>query len=189
MSNNQFDRNLLRFDASIFAPMLKEDIREQPPPFTTTHPLTSVNFSAHPEDDLFLTDLNDVLETLTAGFGNDDASLNCDQWIQASAQLTAGINTGLHKSYPYNNSQYFFSNLGPSECKGLESLTMALGSLDYFLSQPPSDEEATWRQCARCLAVGGTKVTAEHLEALLQTCRQDTAAARQSLLNSEIAEF
>ncbi len=37
--------------------------------------------------------------------------------------------------------------------------------------------------------VGGTAVTADHLEALLLTCSQDTITAWQLILHSEITEF
>ncbi len=189
MPTDEFDGNLLHFNADLFAPMLKEDLHEQPPPFLTTHPLTEVDFSTHSDDNSFLNDLNDVLDAMHASFGNRKAALDRDQWIRAAAQLAAGINTGLCHSYLYNTSLYFLSDLGPSKCKGLESLTVALGSLNYFLTYPPSDDDAAWRQCAHCLAVGGTQIMADHLEALLLTCGQDTAATRQTILNTEIAEF
>ena len=85
MSSTDPDNLMLRFDVDVFVPLLKEDICEQPPPFTIDNPLTEADFSTHPNDDNFLADLNGILPPLSTGFGTKPTTLNCEHWIHASA--------------------------------------------------------------------------------------------------------
>jgi hypothetical protein len=185
------DHNVLKLDANVFAPMLDEHLVARNPPLAIEPPLTHEDFVSQEFADIFLDHFDDTTTAVARGFtkGDDIAILNKEQWLRASAQIMAAIQRGLYNSFPLDNIPNFIASLGPDENSATKVFGEAVGALNFFLTDLPSPDSGTWRQCARCLKISSTTVSEDDWAATLQTCNQHADAARASILNATIRDF
>jgi hypothetical protein len=183
--------NVLKLEVDIFLPLLNQDLVARNLPITLTQPLAPTDFT----DNKFGTTILDIIEDISffmkCSFSNNDLAnhLNKNQWLRATTQVMAAIHQGLYDSFPVNNAKSFLEALGPDRDEATHAFRLAVGTLNYFFTQPPATTEGRWEQCAHCLKISNTNITEEAIQPLLKTCNQDADSARLIILNATIRNF
>ncbi len=133
-----------------------------PPPLTITHPLQPEDFADDSFGNTFLDYFNNTLNALKFGFNNTKPSraLNRDQWLWAAAETMAAIHTSLCKALPHHDAFTFLTKLGLDKDMVTSIFTTTVQALSMFTTTPPTPN-GNWHQCAGCLKVANSMVTAE----------------------------
>jgi len=185
-----------RPDADTFAPLLKEDLTSEDPPFIITNPLQVLDFAV---DDGFaeayLESLDNILLNTACGFHgldtplNPSAPLNREQWLRTAAQLIAAIQQGTQRNYDTSDIDNPYSRATQNKVNTLQALARANRNLNSFFTKENVKGPNNSNQCIRCLQVSGSTVLPEHWEAQLLTCNQLVAATCSTLINRYTQEF
>ncbi len=143
MSTNDNNHDTLYLDPQVFAPMLNDNLVAHNPTLHISNPLTVADFTDTKFGDTFVDNLDDILDTITYGFKDNQPSsaLNKEQWLWATAQIMATIHQGLYKTFPLEDMLEFLATLGLDD-------TTAVGTLSYYLKNMSGTH---WKQCTRCL--------------------------------------
>jgi hypothetical protein len=199
MSNDPqaFDANISTGDATLFAPLLQEDLTKLLSPFTITNRLDKSDFLEQDPNEApntFLNDLESLEEYFEQGCRDNPTrdlclTINRQQFIRGAAQVLSSIMNGIRSTFLLDDSPQFLRALGPDELESFKVLAKAIGSLNCYFTDPTALNPEHWQQCLCCLQVTHVSIMEDDWWAHFQTANQNAAAARQTILNTTIWNF